>query len=127
MYLLDASTFCADTANVWQVIGWVLTVFKIVIPLLLIIFGMIDIGKAVTSSKEDEIKKATGALMRRAIAAVVVFFIPTLVGVIMSLVKNAPDYKPCRKCITNPGGTYCKDAANLIWNDDDDTSTVSSN
>ncbi len=107
MFLMEgASDFCSRTANAWQVVGYVLTVFKIIIPLLLIIFGMFDLGKAVTSSKEDEIKKATMGLMRRAIAAVVIFFIPTLVGVIMGLISgfndNKGDYDICRKCLTSP-------------------------
>ena len=32
--------FCASSANVWQTVGYILLVFKIVIPILLIIFGM---------------------------------------------------------------------------------------
>ena len=55
LYLLDASTFCRDTATIWQFIGWILFVFKIVIPLLLILFGMIDLGKKV----EKNIRKNT--------------------------------------------------------------------
>ena len=50
--------FCASTANIWQLIGYVLLVFKIVIPILLIVFGMLDLGKAVVASKDDEIKKS---------------------------------------------------------------------
>ena len=61
--------FCAGSANVWQTVGIVLMVFKIVIPILLIIFGMIDLGKAVIASKDDEIKKATKSLLFRAVSA----------------------------------------------------------
>ena len=115
-YLLaGAESFCTETANVWQVVGWIMMVFKIIIPLLLIIFGMLDLGKAVTSNKEDEIKKATASLMRRAIAAVVIFFIPTLVGVIMGLVKGGDNYKPCARCISNPAGDTCDKAASEAW------------
>ena len=53
--------FCTNTANIWQIVGYVLLIFKIVIPILLIIFGILDLGKAVIASKEDEIKKATGS------------------------------------------------------------------
>ena len=116
-YLLEGvENFCTETANVWQVVGWIMTVFKIIIPLLLIIFGMLDLGKAVTSNKEDEIKKATASLMRRAIAAVVIFFIPTLVGVIMNLVDGGNKYKNCAKCISNPmNEEYCKKPASCAW------------
>ena len=41
--------FCSQTANIWQVLGYVVMIFKIVIPLLLIVFGMVDLGKAEAS------------------------------------------------------------------------------
>ncbi len=80
---------------------------------------MLDLGKAVTSNKEDEIKKATASLMRRAIAAVVIFFIPTLVGVIMNLVDNGNKYKPCAKCISNPASDTCKTNAAAAWGNEE--------
>ena len=110
MFLLD---FCADSANVWQVVGKILVVFKIVIPLLLIIFGMIDLGKAVISSEEKAIKEATNSLLRRAIAAVVIFFIPTIVGAVLGLIGSfnddttTADYNVCKACLTKPNGTDC--------------------
>ena len=101
-----ASGFCSSTANIWQLIGYILLVFKIVIPLLLIIFGMIDLGKAVIASKDDEIKKATTSLVKRAIAALVIFLIPTFIGYIMTLVggfsEAKEDFDVCKKCITSP-------------------------
>lgn len=111
-----ASGFCAQSANIWQVVGYVLLVFKIVIPLLLIILGMIDLGKAVISGKDDEIKKNMKSLMVRAIAAVAIFFIPTIIGIIMGLVSNfgksaEKDFTVCRQCIVSPSGTKCDSAA----------------
>ena len=108
MLILDASTFCQETATIWQFIGWVLFVFKIVIPLLLILFGMIDLGKAVVSSDEKAIKSATSSLVKRAIAAVVIFFIPTIVSAIFGIVtgfqgKVKDQYKVCANCVTKPG------------------------
>ena len=100
--------FCAQTANIWQILGHVVVIFKIIIPLLLVIFGMIDIGKAVVNSDEKAISKATGTLVKRFIAAVVVFFIPTIVSAIfsaLSLVNTGEnsDYNICVQCITNVG------------------------
>lgn len=110
--------FCTNTANIWQIVGYVLLVFKIAIPILLIVFGMIDLGKAVIASKEDEIKKATGSLIRRAIAAVIIFLLPTIISFIMTLIggfneEAKKDYSICQKCIVNPG--KCAEA-NTLWN-----------
>lgn len=107
--LIMAPNLCGDEmGQFWQVIGWVLWIFKIVIPVLIIVFGMIDLGKAVVASKDDEIKKAMKSLAMRAVAGVVIFFIPALVGVIFSMVENfntqvKGQYDICKKCIVNPG------------------------
>lgn len=113
--------FCAKTANIWQIVGYVLLVFKIAIPILLIVFGIIDLGKAVIASKEDEIKKATGSLVRRAIAAVVIFLLPTIVTFIMGLVTDfansgaSEDFDICKACISRPNDTSVCDAE-TAWN-----------
>ena len=116
----EAYGFCANTANIWQVVGYVLMVFKIVIPILLIIWGMIDLGKAVIAAKDDEIKKATKSLAMRAISAIVIFFIPTLVSMIMGLIGSFSDVKEdwqvCRSCVTNPNDSDCKNRADDAWN-----------
>lgn len=107
MLLAAVTDFCKDTAEIWQFVGYVFFIFKIAIPILLIIFGMVDLGKAVVSSDDKEIKNATTKLAKRAIAAVVIFFIPTLVGFIFSIVagfngdvKNT--YNVCKNCVVDP-------------------------
>jgi len=130
--MMNVLNFCYESKDVWQLVGKILLVFKIVIPLLLIIFGMIDLGQAVIGSKEDDIKKATNKLLRRAIAAVVIFFIPTIVGALMGLVgsfkddKTASGYDICKDCLTKPYSKKCKDAKDTdpdkqTYSDDDTT------
>ena len=112
MYLMENLQFCAKTAGIWQLIGRILWIFLIVIPILVIIFGSIDLGKAVVASKDDEIKKAAKSLAMRLIAAVIIWFIPMLVDAVISLVDRdsdqESDYKICQKCVTSPGGADCK-------------------
>ncbi len=115
-----ANGFCNGTANLWQIIGYILLIFKIAIPVLLIIFGMIDLGKAVIASKDDEIKKATTALVKRAIASVFIFLLPTIIGFIMTIItdftNNAQaDFNVCKDCITSPNGNTCKSKASNAW------------
>lgn len=100
--------FCASTAIIWQIVGWVFLVVKILIPLLLIILGVLDFSKAVMASKDDEIKKAAKSLGMRAISAVIIFFIPTIVSIIMGIIVEfkdsgaKADYEVCKTCILNP-------------------------
>ena len=89
--MLIGEAFCVTSAPVWQLVGRILMVFKIAIPILLIVFGMIDLGKAVIASKEDAIEKATQSLIKRLIAGVVIFFIPFLVGAVFNLINSFKD------------------------------------
>ncbi len=64
-------------------------VFPIVqlgIPILLIVFGTIDLGKAVIASEEKEVKAAQSRLIKRFIYAALVFFISTMVYALMNIV-----------------------------------------
>ena len=101
--MLLGATFCTDTANIWHLVGMVVYILKIVIPLVLIILGMLDLGKAVVSSDEKAINKAVSTLIKRFIAAVVVFFVPTIVSALfnaLSLIGNETDYNTCVQCVT---------------------------
>ncbi len=60
---------------------------QIVVPIILIIYGVIDLGKAVIASDEKEIKAAQNRLIKRCIYAGLIFFIVTLVGVIMNIIS----------------------------------------
>ena len=50
---------------------------------------MIDLGKAVVASKEDEIKSAQKLLIKRAIYAVAIFFVVLSVQVVFGLLSSA--------------------------------------
>ena len=69
----------------------VLPVIQIGIPILLILMGTIDLGKAVMSNDDKEIKGATGKLIKRAIAAIAVFFVTTIVTVVFSWLGSTGD------------------------------------
>ena len=112
MLILDTisgQTFCETTAPLWGLLGIAITAIKVVIPIILIVMGMLDMGKAVTSGKDDEVKKQLKVFLFRAIAAILVFFVPTIVGMIMQAVNSATKsdatkdtcgYKDCIKAAT---------------------------
>ena len=58
------------------------------IPILLIVLGTFDLGKAVISSEEKEVKAAQSRLIKRFIYAALVFFVATIVSVLMSIVSQ---------------------------------------
>jgi len=71
-----------------NIVSTIITVMKFGIPLLLIIFGMLDLGKAVIASKEDEIKKGQQMFIKRVITAVIVFFVVVVVQLVVNLASS---------------------------------------
>ncbi len=58
------------------------------IPILLIILGTVDLGKAVIVSEEKEVKAAQSRLIKRFIYAAAVFFVATFVSVLMNIISQ---------------------------------------
>lgn len=102
----NMASFCNETKDILEIVGWVVTIFKIAIPLLIVILGMFDFGKAVVSSKDDEIKKSAKTLGFRAVAGLIIFFIPSIVLWIFRTIddyKNESNgFKVCETCILHP-------------------------
>lgn len=87
---VNASTVCGQLSSFLALVGYVVTIFKIVIPLLLIVFGMLDVGKSVVAGKPDEVTKNLKSFAMRCIAGILVFFIPSIVGALMTAVAGTP-------------------------------------
>lgn len=101
----ELSEICGDekVQNTLKFIGRLLIVAKIAVPLLLIIFGCIDFGKAFASSKEDSLGKAGKMLVIRIIIGIVIFVVPTVVNFVFELVGHGnTSYNECRICIFEP-------------------------
>ena len=87
MLFLDVD--CASLAPIVKLIKLGLVpIIKIGIPIILIILGMFDLGKAVIASKEDEIKAAQKLLIKRIIYAVAIFFVVTIITLVFNLVDD---------------------------------------
>lgn len=102
--------FCKDEGIIktFQIAGYALYLVKIIVPILLIIFAMIDLTRVVIGGNApDDLKKSLQSLTKRVIAAVVVFMIPALVDFAFTIVDNIDDVKsdfePCEKCLVDPG------------------------
>ena len=98
------NSLCNDP-NLLSIIGIIRTVLSILqigIPIILILYGTIDLGKAVMAGDEKEIKGATSTLIKRAVAAVAVFLLVMLVSVITGWV-GGDDWKACWKASAKAG------------------------
>ena len=66
-----------------------LPMFYVIIPIALILYGVIDLGKAVIASDEKEIKEAQSKLIKRFVYAALVFLIVFLVSLLMQVVATS--------------------------------------
>lgn len=87
MFMID---ICTDPefTPIWNVVGIVINIIWIGVPILLIVLGSIDLGKAVISSKEDEVKKAKKSLLNRFLYAVLVFCVVWIVQIVMGAITK---------------------------------------
>lgn len=117
MLLGALSGFCTKASPIIQIAGWVLTIFKVTIPLIIIALGLFDLGKAAISSKPEEIKKCATSLVWRLVGAIAIFFIPTIVMLIIGFAGDwkdtkgsVTDYQYCYDCVVSPWKDTCKNA-----------------
>lgn len=109
---LDYSSLCSNEGfkQAAKIIGYVIMIVKWIVPLLIMVLGMIDFGKAVVSNDEKAVNKATSSLIRRIVAGLVIFFIPTIVMAALNLVKVSKgiekntdtNFGACTKCLFDP-------------------------
>lgn len=85
------------------IIGTIVNVIKIVTPIILVIYGMLDLMKAVMAQKEDEIKKGQQTLIKRVVAAILVFFVVAIVQLVFNVISNGEDQSvwSCFDCFVN--------------------------
>lgn len=110
----DLGTFCSEAKEILTFVGWALTIVKVAIPFIIIAYGMLDLGKAVTASKDEEIKTAAKRLLFRAIAGICIFFVPSIVLWLFGTVNSFND--------ATAGGGYdtCKNALLYPWSQGND-------
>lgn len=109
IYLLDTadSTLCNGILvpnTLFNLVSTIITGIKIVVPILLIVWGMLDFAKSVVAKKEEDIKKYQKAFVSRLISALVVFLIVFIVQLAVNIISGVED-------TTNEDGTTVSD----IW------------
>ena len=80
-----------DLAPIFSLVKYVISIFAVVIPIVLIVLGIIDFSKSVMAKDEGETKKNQGIFIKRVIYAVAIFFVYTIVTLVMNLVSKYID------------------------------------
>lgn len=91
-------------ARLPYIVSVIYNLLKIAVPIILIVFGMLDLLKAVMAQKEDEIKKGQHIFIKRLIAGAIVFFIMAIVQLLIGVLAEATDQQniiSCMRCFLN--------------------------
>lgn len=105
-----------------RLVSYFILILKTATPIVLIIMGMVQIIKAIANSNEDEIKKAKSSLIKKLIAAVLVFFSISIVQFVIDQVVDDDEsgsVAACMDCFINNncgGVTYYTDGYGKCYN-----------
>ena len=83
---INAANMCDDTTGLGKIfsfIGFLVQLIRWGIPVILVILGTIDVGKAVVEQDEKKQKAAYKTFIQRLIAAIIVFLIPSIVSLVL--------------------------------------------
>lgn len=72
-------------------------ILQIAVPIGLILFGTLDMAKAVIAGDEKKMKEAQKPFIKRIISAVIVFLIPYIVTAVVGFATTNTEYKDCWK------------------------------
>lgn len=100
------------TLKAFQVIGYILFILKILVPIIIIILGIIEFGKAALSGDEKSNTTSFKTLMMKIITGIIIFFIPTVLDFALSMVQGTKDtaskHEGCTTCMLDPFSEDCK-------------------
>ncbi len=91
----EQCTAGSDLVKVIAIVRLVINAICIVVPIVLILLGAIDLFRAVIASKEEDIKKNQQRLIKRVIAGIIVFLVPTIITVLLNLIGVSNGWKKC--------------------------------
>ena len=75
--------------SIVNIFKFLIGLIKIGVPILLVIWGSWDLGKAVMAQKDDEIKNAQKLFIKKLIIAILVFLVPTFIGIALNVVDTS--------------------------------------
>lgn len=87
-YCTGLGTGFAVPEGVGNMIHLIVLLIQVAVPIMLIIWGMIDFAKATIGGDEDSIKKGQKVFMKRFIAAIIVFLIVTITQLVITAVGS---------------------------------------
>jgi hypothetical protein len=96
-----------------SIVSTVILLLQIAVPVIIIIYGTIDLVKGVMAQKDDEIAAGRKTFGKRVLAGIIVFFVIAAVKLVVSFgaKDNYGSIFSCAECfIKGPDSTNCQNA-----------------
>lgn len=100
--------FCAqeNVMNVMRVAGYFVFLMRLAIPFIIIIFGTLDLYKAVTGGDSKSLSSSARKLGLRCLFGLAVFLLPSIIHIVLSTLNDynaiSDDANLCQTCLLKP-------------------------
>lgn len=88
--------------NIIYIVGVVLLAVRIIVPIILIVMASIDLVKAMTENDEREMKKTIKSVAIKAVSAVIVFLLPSILVLVLKLINQNSLWSEYGSCLAHP-------------------------
>ena len=98
------STTISIDSRLANIVHIVILVIQIAVPVVLVIFGMLDLFKSIAAQKEEEIQKGRKIFVKRLLSAGLVFFVVAIVKLVVRFAADKDDGLKiinCASCFLN--------------------------
>ncbi len=89
-----------------QVVGYIIFIAKFAVPLIIMVVGSVDIAKSIMDGTQEAVSKHVKAIALRLVLGVFIFFIPSIINVILAATPQFDDingeYTSCKDCMLTP-------------------------
>lgn len=94
-------------SSILRVVKIIYIILQVLVPIVLVLLGSLDLAKAITGQKEDEIKQGQKTFIKRLIAAIIIFFVFIVVKLVVGVFSNDDnEIISCMNCFLE-GGESC--------------------
>lgn len=119
LFILDCIT--QSKINTFYLLGLGIFVLRIVVPMILLIFGIIDLIKVITSGSDNDMKSVVKLLGVKLVLAVLVFLLPTFISILLNITSNEDDKVTIEGvCVLHAISSKCRDQVNFNYISDPD-------
>jgi hypothetical protein len=98
--------------QVMKAAGVAIYIAKIIVPIFLILMGSVELIKVVISGDDKSFKSSINNLVKKFVAGILIFFLPTIVFLVLGMIAGATEYynsfTNCNICFNHPNSDECK-------------------